>query len=706
MKIYFTTALRSADVSDRSNTSNTPNIISCDVFIQLLSNYGEVLTKHMRDPATHDMGFHSDKEIYERDMQLLNEADLIIGEVSNASLGVGFILAKAIELKKKVGVFKFASSLLLNRKLSAMINGCDSITKFSYSNMISLKTQLELFIKGKSHAPKLYLFGLPGSGKSTVGNKLEKDLGLVHISTGQLLRQLLNTDNADNVNHQLISKIKSYIEAGKLVPADIMDSIVKKRLLQEDCLTKGYVLDGYPPSYSDYLNLANDPFFDPDLILYFVCSDKLSVTRQITRNERPTDKDPEIIKHRINEFHKMVPPYEELQKNWFLDKKINICAINANLSEHEVYALVLNTMKVHRLINKLTDSGITKSFFPMDMPQIKSHEVEEGRLSFAMELMEAPEKDNFKRTKPNFAKPNFAKPNTTHYHFHVDALDAPSLWKLTGEICLMDQSILQQMKIYPIRNLALGPQLMQTQFSELYRQMMNFHTIDEGQNSESNEAFITGRLGDFSKHDYENLFFVLQSIAQSKRRYMCELEEYIGEWVLNSMDQVITETNYLKLTLPTQSKTHYLEQLDQLVEGKNLLEPYQKKGSMIYELHLGFDIEAETIPIDLKELIKECASNDIDNGGWFIFKKESEITHRQIFCYRSNQFVLASTNVDFNESASYYCKMVESQARNLRGSVGKLLSAQLLSAQLLSAQLIEVPAISFSVEIVHRIWQW
>ena len=81
--------------------------------------------------------------------------------------------------------------------------------------------------------------GPAGAGKGTMSDLILKEYDIPHISTGDMLR-----DNVRN-NTELGNLAKSYMDAGNLVPDDVIIAMVEKRL-QEDDFQKGYLLDGFP----------------------------------------------------------------------------------------------------------------------------------------------------------------------------------------------------------------------------------------------------------------------------------------------------------------------------------------------------------------------------------------------------------------------------------------------------------------------------
>ena len=86
---------------------------------------------------------------------------------------------------------------------------------------------------------KLILLGAPGAGKGTQAEVLCKKLGIPTISTGNILRAAIKDGTPTGL------KAKSYIDAGALVPDEVIIGIINERLAQADCQT-GYILDGVP----------------------------------------------------------------------------------------------------------------------------------------------------------------------------------------------------------------------------------------------------------------------------------------------------------------------------------------------------------------------------------------------------------------------------------------------------------------------------
>ncbi len=86
---------------------------------------------------------------------------------------------------------------------------------------------------------KIIMLGAPGAGKGTHAKKITEKFGIPAISTGDIFRE--NIKNGT----ELGKKAKEYMDAGNLVPDELVCDLVVDRLKQDDC-KKGYILDGFP----------------------------------------------------------------------------------------------------------------------------------------------------------------------------------------------------------------------------------------------------------------------------------------------------------------------------------------------------------------------------------------------------------------------------------------------------------------------------
>ncbi len=86
---------------------------------------------------------------------------------------------------------------------------------------------------------KLILLGAPGAGKGTQAEIICEKLNIPAISTGNIIREAMKTGT------EMGKKAKAFVEAGNLVPDDVVIGIIKERLSENDC-ANGFILDGFP----------------------------------------------------------------------------------------------------------------------------------------------------------------------------------------------------------------------------------------------------------------------------------------------------------------------------------------------------------------------------------------------------------------------------------------------------------------------------
>jgi adenylate kinase len=113
--------------------------------------------------------------------------------------------------------------------------------------------------------------GAPGAGKGTQAMRVAGQLKLAHIATGDLFRQAMQQGTAQGL------KVKSYMEAGKLVPDSITVQMVLERIALPDC-RNGVILDGFPRNVpqAEALAAAGQAV---DAVLYLKVSEKVLLER-------------------------------------------------------------------------------------------------------------------------------------------------------------------------------------------------------------------------------------------------------------------------------------------------------------------------------------------------------------------------------------------------------------------------------------------
>ena len=127
---------------------------------------------------------------------------------------------------------------------------------------------------------KLIILGAPGAGKGTQSEKISAKYNIPAISTGEILR------NAIACGTELGMNAKSYMEAGQLVPDDVVVGIIKEYLTKDEC-KNGFILDGFPRSIPQAEALDNMGV-KIDVVLSIEVADERIVERMSGRRVCPT----------------------------------------------------------------------------------------------------------------------------------------------------------------------------------------------------------------------------------------------------------------------------------------------------------------------------------------------------------------------------------------------------------------------------------
>jgi len=178
---------------------------------------------------------------------------------------------------------------------------------------------------------RVVLLGPPGAGKGTQAVKLAEKLGIPQISTGDLFRR--NIDNGT----ELGLEAKRYLDAGDLVPSELTNALVDKRVDEPDA-AGGFILDGYPRSVDqaealDRMLEARSTRLDA-VLEFRVCEDEL-FTRLKDRGR--ADDTEEVIRNRMNVYRDETAPLLE-----YYDGTVR--TVDAVGSPDEVFARALRAL--------------------------------------------------------------------------------------------------------------------------------------------------------------------------------------------------------------------------------------------------------------------------------------------------------------------------------------------------------------------------
>jgi len=178
---------------------------------------------------------------------------------------------------------------------------------------------------------RLVLVGPPGAGKGTQAAILSKELGVPHISTGDLFRAHVGQQTP------LGLKAKQYMEAGELVPDAVTNDMVRERLAEPDAQA-GFLLDGFPRNVAqaDVLGeLLAERGVALDAVLEFDVPEDVVVERLLARGR--ADDTEEVIRRRQQVYRSETAPLRE----YYADILITIDAVGAveEITERALKAL-------------------------------------------------------------------------------------------------------------------------------------------------------------------------------------------------------------------------------------------------------------------------------------------------------------------------------------------------------------------------------
>ena len=207
----------------------------------------------------------------------------------------------------------------------------------------------------------LILLGMPGAGKGTQAEFIQKDFGLANISTGAMMREVSRSES------KLASKVQSYISSGTLVPNEIIIEMLVERIQRDDC-SNGFLLDGFPRNFDQGKALDNANI-SIDLVLYLNIKEEDIISRMSGRRVhlasgrsyhivhnppkkagfdditgealiQREDDNPEVIKKRLSVYYNETEPLLEFYKN----KNLKFIEIDASKSVYVVTDSIRNSI--------------------------------------------------------------------------------------------------------------------------------------------------------------------------------------------------------------------------------------------------------------------------------------------------------------------------------------------------------------------------
>ena len=167
----------------------------------------------------------------------------------------------------------------------------------------------------------ILIIGPPGVGKGTQAKLIKNELNLIHLSTGDLLRNEIKKKTEIGI------KAKIFIDKGEYIPDENMLEIIEKKINQKNCLN-GYILDGFPRTITQAIgfdNLLMKHKKKLNIAISLIANDKILEKRLLKRSKKDNRSDdmPSIIKKRQKIYWKETAPLLKFYKSKGILKEIN-----------------------------------------------------------------------------------------------------------------------------------------------------------------------------------------------------------------------------------------------------------------------------------------------------------------------------------------------------------------------------------------------
>jgi adenylate kinase len=166
---------------------------------------------------------------------------------------------------------------------------------------------------------RIVIVGPPGAGKGTQAAVLSDELGVVHISTGDLFRAHVDGDT------ELGRKVKGYLNSGALVPDEVTNAMVAQRLTDEVC-RRGFILDGFPRTVAQAQaleELLRGRDCSIDTVLELDAPEDEVVTRLLARGRGDDTED--VIRHRQQLYREETAPL----LRFYADRLVTVPAVGS-----------------------------------------------------------------------------------------------------------------------------------------------------------------------------------------------------------------------------------------------------------------------------------------------------------------------------------------------------------------------------------------
>ncbi|RKY14685.1 MAG: adenylate kinase [Planctomycetota bacterium] len=207
---------------------------------------------------------------------------------------------------------------------------------------------------------RLVFLGPPGVGKGTQARRLAADFSLAHISTGDILREVIKQ------NTPLAERVRSHMERGTLVPDEVVLKLLLERMSRSD-VKEGYILDGYPRNIKQAYDLDRAGVA-VERVVYFYADEETLIRRISGRRTcrlcsrvyniyydppkisgkcecggelfQRTDDTEDVVRARLREYRQKTSTLVQHYK-----EKDVLCEVDASGTPNEVYEKLLRAIE-------------------------------------------------------------------------------------------------------------------------------------------------------------------------------------------------------------------------------------------------------------------------------------------------------------------------------------------------------------------------
>lgn len=184
----------------------------------------------------------------------------------------------------------------------------------------------------------LVFLGPPGSGKGTQAVRVAKQLGITHLSTGDVLREAVRNGT------ELGKKAEGYMQRGELVPDDLIIGLIEDKVIGGE-LNDGFILDGFPRTMEQARSLRdmfrkNDIQLDKAILLQVSDDEIIKRIAGRAAAEGRADDTEDVVRNRLDVYNKQTKPIES-----FYREESILTAIQGEDTMENVFQKILDALK-------------------------------------------------------------------------------------------------------------------------------------------------------------------------------------------------------------------------------------------------------------------------------------------------------------------------------------------------------------------------